>query len=340
MIFVTGGTGLLGSHLLIELTKRGKNIRALKRKSSDLSEIKLLFKYYLKDVDLTLFNKIEWVNGDINDISILPEKMKGCDTVYHCAGFVSFLKKDFKSLIKINKEGTANIVNTCLKLNIKTLSYVSSTAAIGRAEKQPIYTEKSKWVTSKSNSNYAVSKYLGEMEAWRGAKEGINVSIVNPSVILGAGNWNQSSLTLFKSIKQGLKFYTTGTNAFVDARDVAFCMVSLVENGIFSERFLTVSENLKFKTLFELIAQELNVKKPNIEVKPWMVGLAWRIEGIKCFFTRQKPQVTEETSAAAMQISKYANQKIKKQLGFEFISIKDSIKNAVAYQAFKKLNKN
>ncbi len=339
MVFVTGGTGLLGSHLLVELSKRQFNIRALKRQSSDLTEVKILFKFYLNDIDLLIFNKINWVDGDINDITNLPELIKGCDTVYHCAGFVSFAKKDFKKLIQINKNGTANIVNICLKLGVKKLSYVSSTAAIGREEKQDVITENNKWVNSKSNSNYAVSKYLGEMEVWRGKQEGLNVSIVNPSVILGAGNWNNSSLTLFKSIKKGLKFYPTGTNAFVDARDVSFCMVELIEKNIFGERFLTISENIKFRDLFEMIAKEIGVNSPTIQVKPWMVGLAWRTEATKCFFTRQSPQITKETADAAMQINKYSNQKIKTALNISFIPIKKSIKNAVTYHQFKKLNK-
>jgi nucleoside-diphosphate-sugar epimerase len=338
MVFVTGGTGLLGSHLLVELSKRGKPIRALKRHTSDLTEVKTIFKYYLNEKGNLLFNKIEWVDGDINDVVNLPQIIKGCDEVYHCAGFVSFVKKDFDKLIKINKEGTANIVNSCLKLGISKLSYVSSTAAIGRSEKSDIYNENNKWQTSKLNSNYAVSKYLGEMEAWRGAEEGLKVSIVNPSVIIGAGNWNTGSLTLFKSIQKGLKFYTNGINAFVDARDVAYCMVELLEQNIYNERFLTIGENIMFKDLFTLIAQALNVPAPTIKVKPWMTGLAWRIEAIKCFLTGQTPQITKETSASAMQVSKYSNQKIKRQLELEFIPIDKSIENAVAYNRFKEDN--
>lgn len=339
MVFVTGGTGLLGSHLLVELSKRRFNIRALKRQSSDLTEVKMLFKFYLNDIDLSIFNKIEWVDGDINEVTSLPELIDGCETVYHCAGFVSFAKKDFKKLLTINKKGTANIVNTCLKLGIKKLSYVSSTAAIGRDVKQDVITENNKWVNSKSNSNYAVSKYLGEMEVWRGKEEGLNVSIVNPSVILGAGNWNDSSLTLFKSIEKGLKFYPTGTNAFVDARDVAFCMVELVEKKIFGERFLIISENIKFRGLFEMITKEMGLKPPSIQVKPWMAGIAWRIETAKCFFTKQSPQITKETARASMQTNLYSNQKIKQLLEISFTSIKESVKNAIDYHQFKKLNK-
>ena len=200
MVFLTGGTGLLGSHLLIELLKRGKTVRALKRKTSSLANVKSIFSFYLGEKANDFFESINWVDGDINDITSLQSLMGSCDEVYHCAGYVSFYRKDFKKLMKINKEGTANLVNTSLELGVKKFSYVSSTAAIGRDKKGEEYTEKSKWLTSSENSNYAVSKHSGEMEVWRGQEEGLNTSIVNPSVIIGAGDWEEGSLTIFKTV--------------------------------------------------------------------------------------------------------------------------------------------
>jgi len=336
MVFVTGGTGLLGSHLLIQLLKRGKSVRALKRPTSDLNKVKNVFDFYLKNESVDLFNKIEWVDGDITDVTSLPLLLDECDTIYHCAGYVSFYRKDFKKLMKINKEGTANLINTSLSLGIKNFSYVSSTAAIGRDKRGTEYTEKSKWVTSPANSNYAVSKHSGEMEVWRGQEEGLNTSIVNPCVILGAGVWDEGSLTLFKNVANGLKFYTEGINAFVDVRDVAFCMVELIEQQVFSQRFLVTSENVCFRDLFFMIADALKIKRPSIKVKPWLANLAWRIEAIKSFLTFSKPKITKETSRSAMSISRYSNAKISTQLNHRFIPIKDSVKNAIEFQSFIK----
>ena len=336
MVFVTGGTGLLGSHLLIELLQRGESVRALKRKSSDLTMVKNVFDFYLKNQSTGLFKKIDWVDGDITDVTSLPQLIEGCETVYHCAGYVSFYRKDFKKLMKINKDGTANLINTCLSLGIKNFSYVSSTAAIGREKSGTEYTEKSKWVTSPANSNYAVSKYSGEMEVWRGQEEGLNTSIVNPCVIIGAGSWDEGSLTLFKNVANGLKFYTKGVNAFVDARDIAFCMAELVEQKIFSQRFLVTSENVCFRDLFFMIADELKIKRPSIKVKPWLANLAWRIEAVKSLLIFTKPKITKETSRSAMSISRYSNAKITTQLNHKFIPIKDSIKNAVQFEGYAK----
>jgi len=333
MIFVTGGTGLLGSHLLVELSKRGYAIRALKRSTSNLTNVKNVFDYYLNTNSTELFNKIEWVNGDINNVSTLQDAMKGCDEVYHCAGYVSFWRRDFKKLMKINKVGTANMINVALSLSVKKFSHVSSTAAIGRNELSTQYSEKNKWFTSSSNSNYAVSKYAAEMEVWRGQEEGLNVSVVNPSVLLGAGNWEDSSLTLFLNVKNGIKFYTEGTNAFVDARDVAFCMTELMDKNVFGERYLTISENVCFRDLFFMIADDLGTKRASVNVKPWMAELAWRIELIKSVFG-YKPKITKETARSAMNESFYSNEKITQKLNHQFISIKDSIKNAVAFNKF------
>ena len=340
MVFLTGGTGLLGSHLLIELLKRGKMVRALKRSSSSLSNVKNILSYYLGDKSDQLFGSIQWVDGDINDITTLQKAMNGCDEVYHCAGYVSFYRKDFNNLMKINKEGTANLVNISLVLGVKKFSYVSSTAAIGRDKKGIEYTENSKWVTSSENSNYAVSKYSGEMEVWRGQEEGLNTSIVNPCVILGAGGWDEGSLTLFKNVNKGLKFYTEGVNAFVDARDVAYCMTELMEQNKFNDRFLITSENVSFKDLFYNIADELEKKRPSIKVTHFLAGVAWRIESIKSGLFGIKPKITKETTRSAMSISNYSNKKIAKELGHKFIPIKESVKNAVLFNSFinKKVN--
>jgi len=334
MIFVTGGTGLLGSHLLVELSKRGKKIRAIKRHSSDINIVKSIFEYYLKEQSQLLYDKIEWVEADITDITSLQDSMLGCTEVYHCAGYVSFYRKDFKKLMSINKVGTANMVNVAISLGIQKFSHVSSTAAIGRNELSLNYTEKNKWSTSSENSNYAVSKYSAEMEVWRAKEEGLNISIVNPSVILGAGDWSEGSLTLFSNIKNGLKFYTEGINAFVDVRDVAFCMTELMEQNKFGERYLTISENVSFKTLFNKIADQLQVKRPTISVKPWMAKLAWRIESIKSGITGKKPKITKETSRSALSKSYYSNEKIVAEINHQFISIDDAISNSVNFHKF------
>jgi dihydroflavonol-4-reductase len=327
MIFVTGGTGLLGSHLLYQLTNSDVQIKAIYRDKEKIETVVKLFNYY----DPINFNnrlkKINWVHCDILDIISLEEELKSCKTVYHCAALVSFYRKDFYQLMKINREGTANIVNACLNNNISKICYVSSTAAIGSND--DIITEETKWKQSPSTSGYSISKYSAEKEVWRGVEEGLNAVIVNPCLLIGAGNWKESSMTIFKTVDDGLKFYTSGSNAFVDARDVAEIMEKLMNSDIKNERFLCIGENSSFINMLSIVAQKLNKKAPSIKVSKFLMKLTWLISGIVSKLIGKKPVITKETANSAFSNTIYDASKVKKALNFQFKSLEDSISNAV-----------
>lgn len=327
MILVTGGTGLVGSHLLIQLSQRPEPIRAIYRNAKRIEQVKKLFQFY-GDQDLQQFDKIEWFACDVLDIVDLDAAFKEVTYVYHCAALVSFYRRDFQKLIKINREGTANIVNLSLEYGIKKLAYVSSTAAIGGVE-NTIVTEETKWKQSPRTSGYSISKYSAEKEVWRGVEEGLDAVIVNPSVIFGAGNWNDSSLTIFRTVNKGLKFYTSGQNGFVDARDVSKAMIQLMDSQIKNERFLCVSENLPFKDMLQLMARTMHVKEPSMNTPRWLANFGWRVIATISVLLGKRPAITKETTASAFSFMTYSNTKIKERLNFEFISVEDSIKNAI-----------
>tara|TARA_R110002050_G_scaffold41242_1_gene100037 strand:+ start:27061 stop:28068 length:1008 start_codon:yes stop_codon:yes gene_type:complete len=327
-VLVTGGTGLVGTHLLLKLAQTGKNIRALKRDNSNLDAVKKVFDFYDSSV---LFTSISWVNGDITDIHSLMEAMEGIDYVYHTAALVSFNPKDQQKLYKINIEGTANVVNACIEAGIKKLCYTSSTAAIGKSKGDEIVTEKNKWDEEEVTSNYSISKHFAENEVWRGIAEGLSSVMVNPCVVIGPGDISRSSGTLFGTIKKGLKFYTSGANAFVDARDVADAMVLLLESDIESERFLLIGENLSYQTLFAKIAHSLGVKAPSILVKGILVDLSWRVEKIRSFLTQKPPVVTSESAQSAISTTRFSAQKMITATGFKFRTMDDAVGNAGAF---------
>ena len=329
MIFVTGGTGLLGSHLLFELTKSATPVKAIFRNASKLEVVKRVFKFYDQQNGLERFNSIQWVNCDVLDVVTLAEEMEGSSHVYHCAAIVSFHRRDFNAIMKVNREGTANVVNCALDLGIEKLCYVSSTAAIGNGNNDPIVTEETKWKQSPTTSGYSIAKYSAEKEVWRGIEEGLNAVIVNPCVIIGAGDWNESSMTMFRTIDKGLKFYTEGENAFVDARDIAEIMQKLMLSNIQNERFLCIGENAAFKTLFDKIALRLNKKQPTILVKPWLMGITWRLMALISLLPRIKSPITQETARSAFGKTVYSNEKIKKALDFKFRTLDEMVENAV-----------
>jgi|SRR5690554_1404873 len=331
MVFVTGGTGLLGSHLLVELVQQHDQITAIYRNKSKIDTVKRCFEFYLKDEAATYFKRITWRECDVLDIPTLEEELQGHKIVYHCAAIVSFAKRDFQHMMEINRHGTANIVNLSLDLGIEKFCFASSTSAVGKKDvpDDVEVDENGQWILTEETSGYAVTKYSAEKEVWRGMNEGLNVVIVNPSVIIGAGNWEESSMRIFKTISKGLKFYSPGANAFVDARDVAKIMVNLVNSEIVNERFLCIGENAKFKRLFDLIAQELNQKPPTKKVHPVLMGITWRLSVLWSVLTFTKPLITKSAANNAFSTTKYSNQKIKKAIGYEFHSLEESVKNAV-----------
>jgi nucleoside-diphosphate-sugar epimerase len=327
MILITGATGLVGSFLTLELLKKGKQVRALKRPSRNLKMLTRVFELY-SDNPQELLSKIEWVDGELLDIFSLEEAMEGVEEVYHCAALVSFLPGDRDRLMKINIEGTANLVNAALEKKVKKLCHVSSIAALGRPEQQhDVIDEKLVWKTSKNNSNYAISKYGAEREVWRGVAEGLDAVIVSPSVVLGVAGPGMGSSRLFNVVWEGLKFYPPGQNGFVDVRDVARAMVLLMESEVKNERFILNAENVPYKRLFDLIAAGFDKKGPQIYVNPFLSGMSWRVEAVMSWLKGRKPLITKETARTAVQHYAYSNDKIRQAIGFEFIPIDETIRH-------------
>ena len=324
MLLVTGSTGLVGSHLIYHLVKKGEKVRALKRQNSSTKWIKKVFSWYDKKGD-SLFTQIEWVEGDILDYHSLLEAMEGIDYVYHTAAIVSFDADDKTKLLKTNIEGTANVVNAALEKKIKKLCYVSSVAALGRADRGKVTTEETEWKNVPGLSTYSHSKYQAEMEVWRGIAEGLKAVIVNPTIILGPGNWNAGSIKMFQTVHKGLLFYTHGTNGYVDVDDLAKAMIMLMEGDFANERFLITAENVPYKELFTWMAEALKVKAPQIPAGPFLSELSWRGLKVLSWITRKPPLITKETAATANRNFKYSNQKFIKATGMHFKPVKETI---------------
>ena len=328
MILVTGGTGLVGSYLLYELTRKGHTVRALLRPGKKPYDTKKLFKC-LSDEKEHLIDQVEWVEGDVLDPFSLQQAMQGIEYVYHCAALVSFNPRQLKEMLAVNIEGTSNVVNACLDNGIKKLCHVSSIASLGQAEKGEMIDENAKWKTSRSNSGYAISKYGGEREVWRGIEEGLNAVIVNPSVIIGAGCHPRAVNQLFHSIKRFIPFYSQGVNGYVDVRDVADAMILLMVSDISSKRFVLNSENLSFREFFIKAADILGRPHPYIAVnRSLMTAIAW-IDEMRALLTRSRPLLTRENVSAVMSKSYYSSEKFKSAFSYSFIPITESLTRAL-----------
>jgi len=324
-ILVTGGTGLVGSHLLYRLLSGDNDIYAIKRNNSDTGKTLKILSYYGGNYQ-ELFNKINWIDVDIvNSIDVNEKLPNDLDEIYHCAALVSYLKKDKDAMLETNVDGTANIVNFSLVNNIKKFCYVSSIASLGGSiDGEPIV-EESEWVDSDNISAYSKSKFYAENEVWRGIAEGLDAVIVNPSVILGAGNWKSSSSAVFPIIHKNLKFFTRGVTGFVDVRDLVEIMIRLTDKNKFNERFIVSSENVSYEELFSFIADSLNVAKPKIYANKKLTSIAWRVEFLKSLLLGVKPVITKQSATTSHKILKYSNDKITKTLNFKFKTIADSV---------------
>ncbi len=315
-VFVTGGTGLLGTHLILKLAEKGIRPKALFR----------------THIPAVIRDKADWVNADISDILRLEEELQGIEYVYHVAGLVSFYKKDKERMHKINVEGTANVVNACLSAGVKKLLHVSSVASLGRIRDDDSINETMQWSPSTNNSEYAKSKFLGELEAWRGYAEGIEVTVVNPSIIIGEhGDWTKGSMQIFESVYNGFPWYTTGVTGYVDANDAAEAMIALMDADTAGERYILNGENISFQEAFNTIAHAFVVKPPSRKVTPLMAGLAWRIEKIKSLFTGKDPLVTKETAATGLAVANFDSSKLLKALpDFKYTPFRESVKRICA----------
>ncbi|MFT6850259.1 MAG: dihydroflavonol-4-reductase [Sphingobacteriales bacterium] len=318
MILVTGGTGFLGSRLIYKLIKGGKVVRALKRKSGKIPPF----------LDSIPKDQLEWVEGDVLKIDSIRKALENITQVYHCAAMVSFNPSKYERMMKVNVEGTANLVNISIDKGIKKFVHVSSVAALGRKKDGEKITEDATWSNSKLNSGYAISKFISETEVWRGREEGLKAVIVNPSVILGpTHDWSNGSAALFKTAHKGMKFFTKGINGMVDVEDVASVMILAMDSEIEGQRYILNGENVPFAHFFKQCAIHFNRKPPHILVRKWMGSLIWRIDKIRTIFSGAEPMFTKETVRASRNRSFYVNEKVKKAFDFEFTPMDKTIQS-------------
>jgi dihydroflavonol-4-reductase len=312
MIFVTGASGLVGSHLIQSLLNKGQKVRALYRQAVP---------------DFAGAEQCEWIQGDILDPNGLIEALSGVDYVYHCAAIVSFAPGAAAKMLQSNVDGTANVVNACLVQHIKKLIFVSSVAALGRIRENEAIDESMHWTPATSNSVYGQSKYLAELEVWRAMEEGLPMAIVNPVIILGAGDWNNGSSGIFKSAYNEFPWYTNGMSGFVDVLDVVDAMQILMESDVVGQRYILSAENVPYRNIFNSIANAFDKKLPHKKVTPFLAGIVWRLEAIKGMLTGKAPLLTKETAATAQATVRFDNQKFLKTFpNFKYRKVEDTIK--------------
>lgn len=321
----------MGSHLLHNLARAGENLRAIYRTEESLEGVKNVFSYYNSSEET--FNRIDWVKADIMNLPSLATAFKDVDYVYHCAAKVSFDTSKDADLRKINIEGTANVVNFCIRNSVKKLCHVSSIATFNLKPAEKVITEMSFWNKELDHNMYAITKYGAEMEVWRASQEGIPVVIVNPGVIIGPGFWNKGSGKIFKKVNDGLDYYFPKTTGFVGVWDVVKAMKKLMDSPVKNEQFILVSENLSFEEIFRLTAKNLQRPAPSKRLKKGMVFVAWIWQEISGMFSEKEKQLDYRSRKSLFEQTFYSSEKLREKFNFEFESIEHVIdKTARAFR--------
>ena len=323
MILVTGSNGLVGSHIVNELLGRGRQVKALIRSDKAINQIRRTLAFYHENPQ-PLLNKITFAKGDVNDIPSLEDAFEGVDAVYHCAAVVSFHPRDKETLLKVNTEGTTNMVNMALAKGVNRFCHISSIAVLGERPGEVI-TEDPLFENMPKGTWYARSKFMAEREVWRGIEEGLPAVILNPSVILGPGDWSKGSSQLFGLVYKGLKFYAEGITGYVDVRDVARAAVLALESDIKAERFILNGENLSFKELFFDMADALGRPRPSLKVNRPVAELVWRLAWMGEKITGKPSPITRETARSAFEHYHYSAAKFEKQFDLRFTPIRETI---------------
>ena len=311
MDLVTGATGIVGMPLVVKLLAKGQTVRALHRPSSNRARVEAA----VQQIDPSLLTNLEWMEGDLTDQASLETALVGVSRVFHCAALVSFHRKDRDALRQINAEGTANLVNAMLHLQTPRLVHVSSVAALGRKAGQPT-DESTLFEEHPGTSAYARSKHRAEMEAFRGAVEGLSAGlvVVNPTVILGPGDYRRSSAALFRAIDLGLSWYPKGSGGYVGSDDVAEVCLRLGDSDIRDERFVLCAEHRNHKDVMARISEALGRTKPSRPVHPWLAGVAWRLVWLVEQLTGRRSMISKESLASGMEHQRYDGSKIVRTL--------------------------
>ncbi len=319
-ILITGITGLVGSAFAKNAINLGHTVRGLCRVNADKS--------YLA----SFADKITFFEGDILDVLSIEKAMQGVDWVFHAAALVSFDPRDRNKMSKVNIEGTANMANVALSLGVKRFCFVSSVAALGRQplalldkNNQTIINEGQKWIPESENSHYGFTKFQAECEVWRAMAEGLPAFIINPSIILGEGNWSQSSAQLFKYVYNQNKFYTAGNLNYVDIADVIDITFQLFNKNADNQRFILNAGNVSYEAFFRKVALRFSKQAPQYKLNNWQIGLLWRVENIRRILTGSKPLISKETAHTAKLNLFYENAKVKSELNYAFRSLENSL---------------
>ncbi|MDF5706577.1 MAG: NAD-dependent epimerase/dehydratase family protein [Nostoc sp. S4] len=315
-VFVTGGTGFIGAHLVRLLLQQGYTVKALVRPSSKLQNL----------CDL----EVEIVKGDLNNAN-LWQQMSDCQYLFHVAAHYSLWQADRELLYRHNVLGTRNVLVAAEKAGIERTIYTSSVAAIGVGLSGEVVDETHQSPLDKLVGNYKKSKFLAEQEAMQAAAQGQEVVIVNPSSPIGALDIKPTPTgdIILRFLRKEMPFYLdTGLN-FIDVRDVAWGHLLALERGKSGDRYILGHQNLSLKQLLEQLADITGLPAPQRSIPAWLpLSVAWVDEKILAPLGKS-PSVPIDGVRMAKQPMYYNATKAVRELGLPQSPLNGALQDAV-----------
>lgn len=306
MILITGAKGFVGSAIAEALHAQGTPFTALLRKNTQ--------QYAMREGWETPVRY-----ADVNDPQALLEAFSGIDTIIHTAAVVSFQPEDRELMLKVNGEGTANVVNMALEAGVRRVIHLSSVAALDRHDGGPVVTLKDRWPESRPNTSYGESKFAAEREVWRGQAEGLEVAVLYPSLILGAGDFDgHNTPSLWRMAAKERGFYPEGSTGLVAKEDVIEAVMAVLKQDTDGDRYLLNAANLSWREVLTLIAESIGKKPPTRSVPRWQSALLWPVEKVRANLAGAKPLITKESHRNVQASFRYDGAGFKELTGREY----------------------
>lgn len=317
-IFITGATGLVGSHIARLLLARGyDNITALRRPGSpdDL----------VKDVE----ERITWIDGDITDYDDVEKGASDADWIVHSAALISYQKRYYRKMHEVNVSGTSHIVNAALHCNVEKLLHISSMAVFTRTGGEQHVDENTPWEPTPYTSEYGLTKHKAEMEVWRGQAEGLHVNMLLPTIVMGSGYWKSGSSSMFYKAANGLSFYPVGSIGFVDVRDLALLSVLSLENEDAPTRMIANGSNHSLGHVLGRICELAGKKPPKVALPPSLAEVAWRLMAPVEWITGKEPALTKSSARTTACKQSFDNSRSLTVEGFQYTPLEQSLQDVM-----------
>ena len=325
MEIVTGSTGFIGNVLVRELLRRGKEVRALVRSTSDISSLEGL--------------EIEKAVGDIHNTDSLIKAFRGADTVYHLAARISIMPGDWALIRNINLEGTRKVINACLKCGIKRLVYTSSIHALEEPPMGTVIDESMPFELNNNRGEYDRSKALASLEVVKAAQNGLDSVIVCPTGVLGPYDFRISAITqtFIDFARSKMKITTNGAYDFVDVRDVAIGHILAAEKGKTGQYYILSGERVTMNEMMSMLSEISGVQSPKYKVPIWLAKTAGIFTPVYYKLANKTPRFTSYSINTLRGNSYISSEKASRELGYKTRPVKKSIEDTFEWFRENKL---